>query len=152
MIIQRDLDTIGPRPPLYLRRPHLAGADPTLAAPPVSVAAVVTVRGPCPGSLLHDLHERLGALLGAGMRKLIVDLSEVADADLRLLRPIGDRRRGIDEAGGRLTLTDEGSAGTSPVLHADSRPDAFSTHASLRHPPSPSAPAADATTTGSGAA
>jgi hypothetical protein len=101
---------------------------------------------------LHDLHERLGALLGTGVRESLVDPSEVADADPRLLRPIDDLHHGIDEAGGRLTLTDEGSAEPSPTLHADSRPDAFPTHGSLRHPPTPPAPPPDATTTGSGAA
>jgi hypothetical protein len=152
MITQRDLDTIGPRPTRYALRPQPAGAATTLASPPVSVAAVLTVRGPCPGSVLDDLHERVAALLGAGVGEFFLDLSEVTAAHPRLLRAIDDLHHGIDEAGGELTLAGAPGAGASPDVHTDSRPDACSIYRGVGHPTAaPPAPPPDAITTGSGA-
>lgn len=152
MITQRDLDTIGPRPPRYPLRPRPAGGAATLASPPVSVAAVLTVRGPCPGSVLDDLHERVAALLGAGVGEIVLDLSEVTAPRPRLLRAIDGLHHRIAEAGGELTLAGEPWAGASQDLPADSRPDAFSIYRRLRHPTAPPpVPLPDAITTGSGA-
>jgi hypothetical protein len=108
MITQRDLAMIGPRPRQGPRRPPLTGADSSGAGPtPVSVAVVLTVRGPGPTLVLADLRERVDALLGAGVREFVLDPAEVTGSRSRLVRAVGHLHRVIDEAGGRLTLADE---------------------------------------------
>ncbi len=78
MITGLDLDTIGP-PPRYPfgSRPRRvdasleSGDGPVAESGAVSIAAAITVRGPCSPPLFDDLGARISALLGEGVREVL---------------------------------------------------------------------------------
>lgn len=109
MITSRDLDMIGPPPPQDPVRSRTPGPDASLGSGTLSLAAVLTLRGPCPGPVLDDLAGRVTALLAAGMGELVIDLSAVTDADAGLLRAVDSIRRVIEERGGSVSLLGDGA-------------------------------------------
>ncbi|MDQ1532214.1 MAG: hypothetical protein QOE37_2375, partial [Microbacteriaceae bacterium] len=107
MITSRDLDLIGPAParpgrPTPPQQAH--PGDRPLRAAEVSTAAMVTVRGRCTRRVLEELTARVTALLEAGVRELVLDLSTVTDAGPRLPRAVRRLHQTISEHGGALTL------------------------------------------------
>jgi len=110
MITSRDLDTIGPPPPRGPLRARPAGPDASLGSGSMSLAAVLTLRGPCPRPVLDDLADRVTALLAAGMVELVIDLSAVTHAHPQLRRAVDRIRRLIEERGGSVSLLADDAA------------------------------------------
>lgn len=102
----------------------------------VVVAAVLTLRGPCPSPVLDDLAARVGALLAAGVRELMLDLSAVTGAEPELLRAVGGLGQVVAEAGGSLALTGRAPLGLGPALYAATLAEASWVHRGLYDLPS----------------
>jgi hypothetical protein len=124
MITSRDLDTIGPPPPRDPVRTRPPVLEASLGSGAVSVAAVLSLRGPCPRPVLDDLPGRVTALLAAGIQELVIDLSRVTDPDTRVLRAVGRIRRVIEERGGSVSLLGDGAgrAAARPTHHPHRSP------------------------------
>lgn len=129
MITQRDLATIGPHPGRG-RSQEVAGAG----SVGISIATTLTIRGSCRRPVLDELRCRASALLAAGARDLVVDLSEVTEADTRLLRALSHLQRGVESHCGRLTLI--GAPGAlAAALETATLAQAFLIYRSMRPPP-----------------
>ena len=137
MITSRDLDMIGPPPPRYPVRVRPAGLD-AFGSGAMSVAAVLTLRGPCPRPVLDDLAGRVSALLAAGIGELVIDLSAVTDVDTRLLGAVDRISRVIEERGGSVSVRGDGRG------HGEARPARRHPYRSVPDPPVPVPPAEDA--------
>jgi hypothetical protein len=92
--------------------------------------------------VLEDLTARVIALLEAGARELVLDLSTVTDAGPRLPRAVRRLRQVISEHGGALTLAAAPSAGVGPAPHTTTPAQALPTARSPRQPlpPCPAGP------------
>jgi ABC-type transporter Mla MlaB component len=158
VITKRDLDVISPPPPRVRRvragrgpiekppgldepsdaapvagSPTVA-AVPSTAAAPVSISATLTISGPCTRPVLDALRDHTSALLAAGARELVVDLSEVTDPNLGLLRTLSRIQRRVEHDHASLTLTGAPDA-LGAVLDTATLTQAFLIYRSLSHPP-----------------
>jgi anti-anti-sigma regulatory factor len=138
MITQRDLATIGPANPPRGRLHEVGGAG----SAGISIATTLTISGSCRRPVLDELRCRSSALLAAGARDLVVDLSDVTDADHRLLRALVHLQRGVENHCGRLTLIGASGALVA-ALETATLAQAFLIYRSVRPPPPESIPASD---------
>ena len=127
MITQRDLNTIGPADPPRAPSHEMDGDG----AAGISIAATLAVNGSCRRPVLDELRGRASALLAAGARDVVVDLSGVTEADTHLLRALSHLQRRVESHRGTLTLI--GAPGAlAAVLETATLAQVFLIYQSLR--------------------